>query len=40
MTAYLPSDDLRFLMELSVEPVAAGLGLIEAAAVRADEELR
>lgn len=27
MQAYLPSDDLRFLMELSVEPVAAQLGL-------------
>ena len=29
MTAVLPSDDLRFLMELSIEPVAAGLGLTE-----------
>ncbi|HEU5279791.1 MAG TPA: MBL fold metallo-hydrolase [Gaiellaceae bacterium] len=30
LTALLPSDDLRFLMELSVEPVAAGLGLTTA----------
>jgi glyoxylase-like metal-dependent hydrolase (beta-lactamase superfamily II) len=29
MGSYLESDDLRFLMELSVEPVAAKLGLIE-----------
>lgn len=26
VTEYLPSDDLRFLMELSIEPVAAQLG--------------
>jgi glyoxylase-like metal-dependent hydrolase (beta-lactamase superfamily II) len=31
MNAFLPSDDLRFLMELSVEPVAAQLGLLEPA---------
>jgi glyoxylase-like metal-dependent hydrolase (beta-lactamase superfamily II) len=29
MIAYLPTDDLRFLMELSVEPVAAGLGMLD-----------
>ena len=29
MASYLPGDDLRFLMELSVEPVAAQLGLLE-----------
>jgi glyoxylase-like metal-dependent hydrolase (beta-lactamase superfamily II) len=29
MSAYLPADDLRFLMELSIEPVAARLGLLE-----------
>jgi glyoxylase-like metal-dependent hydrolase (beta-lactamase superfamily II) len=28
MTAYLPAADLQFLMELSIEPVAAKLGLI------------
>jgi hypothetical protein len=28
MTRYLHSDDLRFLMELSIEPVAAKLGLL------------
>jgi glyoxylase-like metal-dependent hydrolase (beta-lactamase superfamily II) len=28
MTEYLPSSDLQFLMELSVEPVAAKLGLL------------
>jgi glyoxylase-like metal-dependent hydrolase (beta-lactamase superfamily II) len=28
MTEYLPSSDLRFLMELSVEPFAAQLGLL------------
>ena len=28
MTEYLPSSDLQFLMELSIEPVAAQLGLI------------
>jgi glyoxylase-like metal-dependent hydrolase (beta-lactamase superfamily II) len=28
MTAFLPADDLRFLMELSIEPVAAQGGLI------------
>jgi len=28
MTQYLPASDLRFLMELSEEPVAAQLGLI------------
>ena len=27
MTRFLPSDDLRFLMELSIEPVAAQLGM-------------
>jgi glyoxylase-like metal-dependent hydrolase (beta-lactamase superfamily II) len=27
MTDYLPTDELRFLMELSIEPVAAQLGL-------------
>ena len=25
VTAFLPADDLRFLMELSIEPVAAQL---------------
>jgi glyoxylase-like metal-dependent hydrolase (beta-lactamase superfamily II) len=29
MSAYLPANDLRFLMELSIEPVAAKLGLLE-----------
>jgi glyoxylase-like metal-dependent hydrolase (beta-lactamase superfamily II) len=29
MTDYLPGDELQFLMELSVEPVAAKLGLIQ-----------
>jgi glyoxylase-like metal-dependent hydrolase (beta-lactamase superfamily II) len=29
MSAYLPVDDLRFLMELSIEPVAAKLGVLE-----------
>ena len=29
MSAFLPADDLRFLMELSIEPVAAKLGLLE-----------
>jgi glyoxylase-like metal-dependent hydrolase (beta-lactamase superfamily II) len=29
MTRYLPAFDLQFLMELSIEPVAAKLGLIE-----------
>jgi glyoxylase-like metal-dependent hydrolase (beta-lactamase superfamily II) len=28
MTAYLPSGELQFLMELSIEPVAGKLGLI------------
>ncbi|MBV9005480.1 MAG: hypothetical protein JO181_12535, partial [Solirubrobacterales bacterium] len=28
VTAYLPAADLQFLMELSVEPVAAQLGLL------------
>src|SRR5262249_17135986 len=32
MMDYLPAADLRFLMELSVEPVASRLGLISAAA--------
>ena len=32
MVTLLPSDDLRFLMELSIEPVAAGLGLTVPAA--------
>ena len=40
MAAFLPGDDLRFLMELSVEPVAAGLGLIEPAAAGAGKESR
>jgi glyoxylase-like metal-dependent hydrolase (beta-lactamase superfamily II) len=31
MRAYLAADELRFLMELSVEPVAAQLGLLEEA---------
>jgi glyoxylase-like metal-dependent hydrolase (beta-lactamase superfamily II) len=30
MTQFLPTDDLRFLMELSIEPVAVKLGLVEA----------
>ena len=34
MTDYLPTGDLQFLMELSIEPVAAKLGLLSA---RADE---
>jgi hypothetical protein len=28
ITGYLGSDDLRFLMELSIKPVAAKLGLV------------
>jgi glyoxylase-like metal-dependent hydrolase (beta-lactamase superfamily II) len=30
MTSFLPTDELQFLMELSIEPVAAKLGLLEA----------
>jgi glyoxylase-like metal-dependent hydrolase (beta-lactamase superfamily II) len=30
MTQFLPTDDLRFLMELSIEPIAVKLGLVEA----------
>jgi glyoxylase-like metal-dependent hydrolase (beta-lactamase superfamily II) len=29
MTSYLPSNDLRFLMELSVEPLASKLGVLD-----------
>ena len=29
MRYYLPSDELAFLMELSVDPVASHLGLVE-----------
>lgn len=29
MGSYLPADELRFLMELSIEPVTAKLGLLE-----------
>ena len=29
VSAYLPADELRFLMQLSIEPAAAKLGLIE-----------
>jgi glyoxylase-like metal-dependent hydrolase (beta-lactamase superfamily II) len=29
MVSHLPADDLRFLMELSIEPVASKLGLLE-----------
>jgi glyoxylase-like metal-dependent hydrolase (beta-lactamase superfamily II) len=32
MTRFLPTDELQFLMELSIEPVAQQLGLIPAAA--------
>jgi glyoxylase-like metal-dependent hydrolase (beta-lactamase superfamily II) len=32
MTEFLPTDELQFLMELSIEPVAQQLGLIPAAA--------
>jgi glyoxylase-like metal-dependent hydrolase (beta-lactamase superfamily II) len=31
MTRLLPTDELRFLMELSIDPVAAKLGLVQAA---------
>jgi hypothetical protein len=31
MKAYEPSDDLQFLMELSIEPIADQLGLLESA---------
>ena len=31
MTGFLPADELRFLMELSIEPVAAKLGILAAA---------
>jgi glyoxylase-like metal-dependent hydrolase (beta-lactamase superfamily II) len=31
MTRLLPTDQLRFLMELSIDPVAARLGLVQAA---------
>jgi glyoxylase-like metal-dependent hydrolase (beta-lactamase superfamily II) len=33
MKAFEPSDELQFLMELSIEPVAVQLGLVEAAAM-------
>jgi hypothetical protein len=29
MKHYLPADELQFLMELSIEPVAVKLGLVE-----------
>ena len=29
MTTLLPTDELRFLMELSIDPVAAGLGIVQ-----------
>ncbi len=32
MTSFLPTDELRFLMELSIEPVATRLGLLSAEA--------
>ena len=31
MTRLLPTDELRFLMELSIEPVAAKLGILASA---------
>jgi hypothetical protein len=31
MMRFLPTDELRFLMELSIEPVAAKLGILAAA---------
>ena len=30
MISLLPTDELQFLMELSIEPVAAKLGVLEA----------
>jgi hypothetical protein len=35
MKEYEPTDELQFLMELSIEPVAAQLGLLDPAAMRA-----
>ena len=35
MTAYEPTDELRFLMELSIEPVAVQLGLLDSAVMKA-----
>jgi hypothetical protein len=29
MTTLLPTDELRFLMELSIDPVAARLGIVQ-----------
>jgi hypothetical protein len=31
MTSFLPTNELQFLMELSIEPVAASLGVRDAA---------
>jgi hypothetical protein len=31
MTRLLPTDELRFLMELSIDPVASKLGIAQAA---------
>ena len=36
MTGYLAQDALRFLMQLSIEPVAAQLGLIEPHVTRSE----
>jgi hypothetical protein len=38
MTDYLPTGDLQFLMELSIEPVAAKLGLLSARADEGEQE--
>jgi glyoxylase-like metal-dependent hydrolase (beta-lactamase superfamily II) len=40
MKAYEPSDELQFLMELSIEPVAAKLGLVSLTAERVDARRR
>ena len=37
MTEYEPSGELQFLMELSIEPVAALQGLLSPSALRRDE---
>ena len=38
MAELLPSDDLRFLMEMSIHPVAAGLGLTELGTTHGSDE--
>jgi hypothetical protein len=40
MTSYLEGNELRFLMELSIEPVASKLGLLEPSDFQGDENER